>query len=118
MVMHHEITYDGVIYTYEPWEDIEPGENCKIFHDVYEIEQNIQGDKVGKKSLNPMPLSPYSHPSKAEFSLWVWCGMPTREDINKKLNTNGNASTDDIRKYYEMWLDDKIDKEILGGQYD
>lgn len=112
MVAHFDFAYKGVLYQYRPWEDIEPGENCKIFHDVYALKDGVE------VNVGHMPLSPYAHPSQAEFAMWIKCGQPTREEMNKKLNTNGNASCKDVVKYYDMWLDNEIDKHLLGVDHE
>lgn len=96
-------------YVYQPWEDREP-DNVKIFHDVISLDDD--------KARLHMPLSPYSKPDAETFHMWIDSGMPSRQELNRILGTNGNASCKDIKKYYQQWLDDKIDDEILGGQGD
>ena len=105
-------TYKGDIYSYEPWEDRED-DNIKIFHDVYLIDRDIQGDRIGRTVQRSMPMSPYSTPSFDEFVMWIECGMPT----SKEMGLGGNARKGDIKEYYTKWLDDKIDQVILGEQY-
>lgn len=98
-------TYKG--YSYEPWDDRED-DNIKIFHDVYAWSgPDFQTIKVSSRS---MPLSPYSKPSEKIFQMWIDCGQPN----SKEMGLNGNASCTDIEKYYQRWLDDRIDEEILG----
>lgn len=95
------VTHEGFTYEYDPEEDIEPGENCKIFHFVYEIEYDMQGERTGpKKQIGWMPMSPYCHPSYDEFSMWIECGMPSSE----KMGLRGNAQTGDIKKYYDSYI--------------
>lgn len=63
-----DTTYKG--FRYEPFEDVEPEECIKIFHEVVTPE--------GKRTY--MDWSPYSTPSPADFQLWIDLGCPDRFD--------------------------------------
>lgn len=92
--------YSHMGYTYAP--ELEREEhNVKIFHDVYSSD--------GKQAVG-MPMSPYCKVDPLTFTLWVECGRPTRED----MGLSHNANCEDVRNYYNKWLDNKIDQEILG----
>ena len=55
-------------YVYQPYEDVEPEENVKIFHFV----KTPDGREI------QMDWSPYSTPTPEEFALWIELGMPDR----------------------------------------
>ena len=96
--------YKGDIYLYEPEID-EDEDNRKIFHFVYELERDIQGDRFGpKKQVGWMPMSPYSSPSYKEFKMWIECGMPSKKDMGLR----GNAQNGDIEKYYDSYISNII----------
>lgn len=102
-------TYNGNTYSYEPWDDIEPEENCKTFHDVYLIERDVMGEFCGKKSMPGMPMSPYERVTEEVFEMWIKSGMPTKKD----MGLTGNARNKDIKSYYWKVVNDKIDKMLL-----
>jgi len=96
--------YDYKGYSYRPWDDIEPNENHKVYHEVYvrDCDKDI--------SVRNMPLGPYTSPTEAIFRMWIDCGKPT----NKDMKVNGNASEKDIADYYYKYMDGKVDNILLG----
>ena len=89
-------------YHYCPWDDIEPNENCKTFHDVYVT----SGTEL--KYFTFVPMTPYVREiDKQTFKRWIDMGMPTREQL-------GNHHPENHEKYYNKWLDEQIDNELLG----
>jgi hypothetical protein len=67
-------TYKG--WTYDTWLDVEPDENCKIFHFVKNGNTEIHFD-----------WSPYSYPTQADIVLWIDLGCPervTRGSMNRE----------------------------------
>lgn len=61
-------TYKG--YRYEPWDDVEPGECIKIWHEVV----TPDGKRIS------MDWSPYYTPEMSDFQLWIDLGCPNRYD--------------------------------------
>ena len=101
-------TYKGNTYSYEPWDDVEPEENSKRFHDVFLIEVH------GKTALPEMPMSPYEYVTHDVFKMWIQSGMPTKKDMGLK----GNARSKDIEDYYWKIIDNKIDRMLILGETD
>lgn len=77
--MEDGFTYKGFKYTYDL--DIEPEENCKI------MQECIFPDGTRQH----MPWSPYSHPTEADFKLWIDLGCP--ENIS-----GGNNNSADLER--------------------
>lgn len=75
-------TYKGFQYT--PWEDHEPEECLKIYHEV--IMPN------GKKTC--MDFSCYDRVTEDDFKKWVDLGMPT------KVNKSFPLTSEDLARLY------------------
>lgn len=90
-------------YSYEPWKDYEE-DNVKIFHEVYATKDDV------KVQSNDMPMSPYAEITHELFCMWIDCDMPS----GKQMGLTGNAQVKDLKKYYWDYVDDLMDKEILG----
>jgi len=109
-----QYTYKGNTYSYEPWDDIEPEENSKRFHDVYLIDSNFIDNDKGRTCLPEMPMSPYETVTLDVFKMWIQSGMPTKKDMGLK----GNARNKDIEEYYWKMIDNKIDRMLILGETD
>jgi hypothetical protein len=71
-------------------------DNVKNFYFVYR-------DSI---YIGMMPSSPYSFVSSSDFQRWIDCGMPSRE-------TMGGHHRSDLSKYYDIWLDNQLDKLLV-----
>ena len=90
-------------YEYRPWTDWDD-DVSKIFHDVYFRDSDLLLE------VNSVPMSPYNFLTLEAFTKWIDCGLPGRQD----MGLSGNCNNLDIYNYYNKWLDDKIDQELLG----
>lgn len=75
-------TYKGYVYGHDL--DIEPEENCKIFHEI----------KTPEGKTITMDWSPYSTPTERQFKMWIDLGCP------KRIGT-GPLNEDDLQRLIE-----------------
>lgn len=71
-------------------------DNIKNFHLVYK----------DSKYFCMMPSSPYSSVNSVDFQRWIDCGMPSREAM-------GGHHMHDLKRYYDIWLDNQLDKLLV-----
>lgn len=60
--------YEYKGYRYDPFDDVEPEECCKTFHDVI----------CPDGTRDSMDWSPYSAPTEEQYKLWIELGRPRR----------------------------------------
>ena len=68
-------------YTYDPWEDVEPNECLKTFHDV----------RCPDGTRTHMHVSPYGYVSTELFEAWIDAGLPARRaapNAHKKFDND------------------------------
>ena len=71
--------YNHEGYIYDPWNEVQPEENIKIFHDI----KTPNGETIS------VDWTPYETMTEFEFREWIEFGMPTRTD-NDNSNFNHN----------------------------
>ena len=93
--MWEQVVYSYKGYEYIPEEEVEE-DNRKTFHVV----RNKFGDDAGW-----LPLSPYSHPSRAFFEAWIDAGLP--KDKNNRRPSLEDLQDIAFTKHFEQELGDE-----------
>ena len=93
-------------WKYDYMDDIEPEENCKRFHQLWSAVPDLPGEYIYEGFI---PLSPYVGMSESLFKRWIEMGKPTRKEM-------GGHHIEHHTDYYNMYVDKKLDKILLGEE--
>jgi len=94
--------YEYKGYRYEPWEDIEPEECIKIFHDV----KSPDGERLS------IDWSPYNNISEEQFQEWIDTGMPNRETVDS-IGAFDSNSWDEWMNGMGSWRIESVNRKII-----
>jgi len=99
--MRGNVIFEYKGYFYCPWDELEP-DNRKTYHEVKKVDEHNN-----LKYAFDVPLTPYIMAMTEEaFRKWIDMGMPTRDEM-------GGHQVEDHERYYDKWVDEQIEKELL-----